>query len=466
MNSQNKNDGLNPLENFDKLKKINESVIEKPNEVYADSTKKNPIESEINPTVTFYKEENKDSISNIKVIDLEEEEKNKEIRDSNDRNFNDEDSGKKPSAKKKIIIYLIVLLAAGSAFLFFMNSSKNKAKVPAGQQRTAATIPVVVKKIHRQDFQVYEKTIGSISNLDINTVSAEVSGLVERINVNIGDTVKVGDVIAVVDSRELKNNVNSQEAEIQRLSALLADAKRTQSRYQKLIKDGFVSQADMDTLNTSIKTYQEQLVNARAVLSNSKIQLARSSIRAPQEGMIQQRYIAVGTLVSNTTSIVDIVNNKNLMVIASMPEGFSHRLKSNQEVTLRVSGTDISLKTKIKELKPVIDEQSRSVSLIIYIPKNDYNLKPGGTLEVYISMENRKDAVVVPESAVILRLAGKVVYVLNEDNSVSEFPVKTGVTQDGLVEVLSGLRGDENIVVDGASYLSDKAKVSITSSAE
>ncbi|MDR2008813.1 MAG: efflux RND transporter periplasmic adaptor subunit [Alphaproteobacteria bacterium] len=446
MNSQNKNDNL---------KEVDESVIEKPED---ELQKQNNLESEINPTVTFYKEDKKDSLENLKVIDLEEEESEK----FDNKNFNEEDEEPKKSSKKKIIIYLIIILAVASAFMYFMNSSKNKAKNAAAPTRSASVIPVITQQIHRQDFQVYEKTIGSISNLDINTVSAEVSGLVERINVNIGDTVKVGDIIAVVDSRTLRNNVDSQEAEIKRLSALLADAQRTQSRYKKLIKDGFVSQADLDSLNTSIKTFQEQLVNARAVLSNSKIQLAKSSIRAHQDGMIQQRYIAVGTLVSNSSPIVDIVNNKNLMVIASMPESFSSRLRSDQEVSLHISGTDIALKSKIKELKPMIDEQSRSVSLIIYIPKNNYNLKPGGTMEVYISMEHKKDAVLVPEASVILRLAGKVVYVLNEDNTVNEIPVKTGVYQDGLVEILSGLRGDETIIVDGANFLSDKAKVSIT----
>ncbi|MDR0484485.1 MAG: efflux RND transporter periplasmic adaptor subunit [Alphaproteobacteria bacterium] len=459
MNSQNKND--NPSENLDKLNKVDESVIEKPNEVSQKDTE-NPIEGEINPTVTFYKEDKKDSLENIKVIELEDDIKEEEDIHNIERDFD-----KKPSRKKKIIIYLIVLLAIGSALLFYINSSKHKAAQKANTGvRSAAVVPVSVKKINRANFQVLEKTIGSISNLDINTVASEVSGVIERINVNIGDTVKAGDIVAVVDSNELRNNVISQESEIQRLSALLTDTKRTQSRYQKLIKDGFVSQAELDTLNTNIKSYQEQLVNARAVLANNKIRLAKSSIRASQSGMIQQRYVTRGTLVSNTSPIVDIVNNNNLMVIASMPESFSYRLKKDQKVELKVSGTDIVLKSSIKELKPVIDEQSRSVALIIYIPKNDYNLKPGGTLEVYISMELKKDAILVPESAVVLRIAGKVVYTLNEDGTVNEIPVKTGAYQDGLIEILSGLKGDETIVVDGASFLSDKAKVNVTNSAE
>lgn len=453
MNFQNKNvDTQNSKKDSDKLKSINESTIEKPEENYKRA------EGEINPTVTFYEEGHPSKIEDIKVIDSEENKYNEQNNVVSERQNNHNN----PSKKKKILIYLIFALAVASGFLFYLNSSK-KESINKNAQNTIVTIPVVVKKIERKDFKVFEKTIGSISNLDIKSVSSEVNGIVKKVNFDIGDTVKAGEIIAVIDAAETRNKVISSQAEIKRIHALLSDSKKTQSRYNKLIKDGFISQAELDTLNANIRSYQEQLVNAKAILSNDKIVLDKAIIKAPQSGVIQQRYITTGAYVSVSTPIFDIVNNKNLMVIASLPESFSYRLKKNQEVTLKVTGTDIVVFSKIRELKPVIDEQSRSVSLIIDIPENQYNLKPGGTLEVYISMENKKEVVVVPETAVALRVAGKVIYVVSADRkTVSEIPVKTGAYQEGLVEVISGLKGDETIVIDGAGFLSDKASVSIS----
>lgn len=454
MNFYNKNmSSQNTKKEADKLKDINDSTIEKPEENYK------RVEEEINPTVTFYKEENSSNIEDIKVIDSDENIENDQVVVSDRQSRYIENT---PSKKKKILIYLIFILALGSAFLLYMTKSK-KEESSKSNAKSAVTTPVSIKKIVRSDFKVFEKTIGSISNLDINSVASEVSGLVKKVNVDIGDSVKAGQIIAIIDSDEARNNVISSQSEIKRIEALLSDSKKTQNRYKQLIKDGFVSQADVDTLNANIKSYEEQLVNAKAILANNRIKLDKAVIKAPKSGVIQQRYITAGTYLSVSTQIVDIVNNNNLMVIASLPESFSYRLKKGQEVTLKVTGTDIVLNSKVKELKPVIDEQSRSVSLIIDIPENNYNLKPGGTLEVYISMENKKDTVVIPESAVVLRIAGKVVYVVSADSkTVSEVPVQTGAYQDGLVEILSGLKGDETIVIDGAGFLSDKAAINIS----
>ncbi len=456
MNFQNKrSDSYNLEKNESKLKDINESTIEKPKDDYS---KKADIK--INPTVTFYQEDESSKIEDIRVVDTESDDLDEDKKTILLPHGKEDVNVNKSSKKKKVLIYLILFLALGSSFLFYMNSSKDK-KVSQDNDKKSVSTPVAVKSIARSDFKVFEKTIGSISNLDINSVASEVSGLVKKVNVDIGDTVKAGSIIAVIDSDEARNNLVSQEAEIKRIEALLADSRKTQNRYRELIKDGFVSQAELDTLDTNIKSYQEQLVNAKAVLANSRIKLDKAIVKAPTSGVIQQRYIAAGTFVSVSTPIVDIVNNKNLMVIASLPESFSYRLKKNQEVTLKVTGTDIVISSKIKELKPVIDEQSRSISLIIDIPANNYNLKPGGTLEVYISMEDKKGSIIVPESSVILRIAGKVVYVLNENNTVTEVPVKTGAYQDGLVEILTGLKGNETVVVDGAGFLTDKAVVSV-----
>lgn len=450
---QNKKSGSDGLKKEkDKLKDINESTIEKPEEAYSKRT-----DVEINPTVTFYSDGDEPSkIEDIRVVNIEEQEpevlERKEIEDIN-----------KPSRKKKILVYLIFLLVVVIGVMFYLNSEKNK-NITKDSNKKAKNTPVAVKKIGRTEFKVFEKTIGSISNLDINSVASEVSGVVKKVNVDIGDTVKAGDVIAVIDSKEANNIVISQAAEIKRIEALLADSKKTQGRYKKLIKDGFVSQAEVDTLDANIKSYEEQLVNARAILDNNKIKLDKSSVRAPTSGVIQQRYIAIGSYVSVSSPIIDIVDNTNLIVIASLPESFSYRLKKGQEVTLKVTGTDIVIVSKIKELKPVIDEQSRSVSLIIDIPDNNFQLKPGGTLEVYISMDDKKDVVVIPESSVVLRIAGKVVYVLNSDNTVTEVIVKTGAYQNGVVEILSGLKGDETIVIDGAGFLTDKATVNVKQS--
>ncbi len=368
-------------------------------------------------------------------------------------------SHKKAGKKRKIILYLIFLLLIGIIILYFMNSEK--VAVVQTEIPVVKAIPVNVQTVSKKSIKFYEKTIGTLDNLDVSSVSSEIAGLVLKVNADIGDNIKANQVLVSIDPSEAQNNVNSQLAEIKRIESLLADALKTKNRYSKLIKDGFVSQSELDTITTKIQTYKEDLTTAKSILENGKIRLSRTKIMAPKSGIVQNRYVTEGTYVAIGAKVFDIVNNSNLTVIASLPETFTYIVKSGQEVDLKIAGIDQHIKSKIKQLKPLIDEQSRNIQVIIDLPTNNLNLKAGATVEVTIYTANKDNVIVVPEKAVVLRMNGKVVYVLTSDNRVIETPVETGVYQDGIVEIISGLKGEETIVLDGANYLSDKATVEV-----
>ena len=188
--------------------------------------------------------------------------------------------------------------------------------------------------------------------------------------------------------------------------------------------------------------------------------LQKSVIKSKIQGIVQERSISKGNFVSIGTPLFTIVDNSNLLILANYPQFFSSILKKNQPVVVDI-GEDRIINTKIKEIKPIVDSDTRSLQIIVSLPNNSYKLKPGETVNVSVVTQRKTNVIVVKEEAVVLRASGKVVYVINPDNTVDERPITTGISQNGVVEVKDGLEIGESIVVDGSGFLSDNAVISI-----
>ena len=120
---------------------------------------------------------------------------------------------------------------------------------------------------------------------------------------------------------------------------------------------------------------------------------------------------------------------------------------------------DKPVEGRVKEIRPTIGSSNRSSDAVIEIT-NPGNWKPGASVNGAVVIAEHPDAVVVPETSVVLRPAGTVVYVI-KDQHAAQVIVQTGVKQAGLVEILSGLKAGETVALDGAGYLSNKAAVAV-----
>ncbi len=152
------------------------------------------------------------------------------------------------------------------------------------------------------------------------------------------------------------------------------------------------------------------------------------------------------------------VGGGTLTVRLPFPEHVAARLRVGQAVTLSSFGDARRVESRIREIRPALNATTLTREVIVSVNRADWN--PVGSIRGEVVLGVRKDALIVPEQAVVLRRAGTVVYVLDGDVA-RERPVKTGIARQGHIEIVSGVQATDTVVVDGAALLTDGARVKV-----
>lgn len=332
------------------------------------------------------------------------------------------------------------------------------------QADAAPGTPVTVAMAQTGDAVVTERTVGRIEAETAPMITAEVPGTVARVQVEIGDRVEEGQTLAELDSTDLGLALRQARAEVNRLRALSANQARTVERYRELRRAENVSAGMLEEAESQLTALQEQLDGAQSQLATGRRNLERSIIRAPVAGQIQTRQIAVGDYVAVNDPLFQIATNARLRVHLPFPEGAAGRLQSGQTAHLNAAAApEHSVEQPIASLRPMLIAGARAIEALVFLD-NPGGWVPGGSVNAEVEVARRSGAVLVPEISVVQRPAGSVVFVVDENDTVSQVPVTTGVKRGGQVEIRSGLNGGERIVADGAGFLTDGAKVQVSES--
>lgn len=183
-------------------------------------------------------------------------------------------------------------------------------------------------------------------------------------------------------------------------------------------------------------------------------------VRAPVSGQVERRSIDVGDYVKAGTPVFQLASRDLLRVQIPYPEAIAAQLRTGLTVEL-ISPTapDAVIRSQVTEILPMIGSSSRAVNLTTEI-NNPGDWQPGSSVNAYLILEEYPAAVTVPETSVVRRPAGEVVYVIR-DGIAEQRMVTTGIRRQGHVQILSGLAAAETVAVDGAAYLTDKTPVTV-----
>jgi len=330
------------------------------------------------------------------------------------------------------------------------------------EEKKSGPQPAIISAAPAQsrDVVLSERSVGDVDSTSTPKVGAEVAGRITKVNVEIGDPVKAGQVIAELDGRDYQLAKQAAQAEAARLAATLAQQARQTERYRELVKKNFISPLLMDQTESQEIATREQLAAARAQLERADFNLSRTRIVAPVSGRIDQRMISVGDWIELGKPLFQIAGSDKLRVRLPFPEGAGARIKPGQTVLLSTpAAPGETVSGRIEQTRPVVSGGSRAFDVIVEV-KNPGLWRPGASVNGEVVMETHAGAVTVPEQSVVLRPAGAVVYVI-ESNQALQRQVKTGIKRDGQVEIVAGLKAGEQVAVDGAGFLTDKAKVSV-----
>jgi membrane fusion protein (multidrug efflux system) len=339
------------------------------------------------------------------------------------------------------------------------------------------------------------------------TLSVDQPSTIAKVHVDLGDRVRVGQVVVSLDDREdrlrveqaqaaleaaqraldrARATVDASRANIARAKAVMADAEANYKRFEELWKEGAVAarerdatQREFDVGRASLEASEAQLASdqeaarnaaaqveqAKASLEFNKKRLGDNLIRSPVHGAVKRKLTAAGEAIKEKTPVIILVVTDPLRFQGTIPERFSPRVAVGQPVTVRVEAyRDRTFPGRISRISPAVETESRSLLLEALVPNPKGELKPGFFARGDILTGTDRDVPFVPENAVYMFVGITKVFVV-KDGTVEERSVKVGIRQDGAVEV-EGVRPGEVVATSGLARLSTGIKVRVAARGE
>ena len=360
---------------------------------------------------------------------------------------------------------VVAVLGAALAAYFFAGDGRAKESRKAGSSKAGAARAVLIGTVTVQPraLEVYEEVVGSLENVMDPKIAAEVAGRVTRVLGFTGKKVKRGELLAEIDSADFEIQSRGDTAEIKRLQALLANQERVVERQQKLVGQGFISQNALDEALAQRAVLREQLAAARARAESTGRSLGKTKVVAPIDGEIETQVVAAGDYVKVGDPLFALVGTQRMRAHLLFPESAANRIRPGLKVRLESpAAPGRPIESAIDEIKPTVNAGNRALDAIVRFEANGGAFRGGGSVNARVVIEIKRDALMVPEESVVLRPAGKVVYVVR-NGRVAQRVVETGLKQEGLQEIVKGLSPGEVIATDGAGFLSDGAAITLPS---
>lgn len=349
--------------------------------------------------------------------------------------------------------------AAGAQSASASPANSGAAAVPASGASAPAAPPVSVTtiKVEMKDLAVRLRSAGVVTPIRTVDVKPQVNSVITRVNVKDGQYVKAGDLLFTLDARTEEANIAKAQAQLAKDSAALADAQRQLRRAQDLLARQFISQGSVDSNVASVEGWQATVNADRAAIDATKVAQSYSRISAPQSGRVGVVNVSTGSAVeANKTVLVTITQISPIAVTFTLPQrniadALAGLQKDGAPVTATLPDNGGVFQGKLQFVDSVVDTASGVVKAKAHFKNEDEKLWPGAFVEVQQVLREVKDAVVVPQVAVVYGARGATVYVVENGKAVVR-PVKVLQPQGAEVAV-SGLEAGETVVLEGKQNL-------------
>lgn len=325
----------------------------------------------------------------------------------------------------------------------------------------------IVDTVHvrGQDVPSIVTAVGTVEADHQTEVMAEVSGRVVAILQDEGASVAAGTPVIQIDPDEYRNEAQSTAAELSRAEAQLeADAKQLE-RFEKLLAAGAVDQATYDDLVARVESGKAAVEQARARLGTARLDLGKSTVRAPFAGTVGRRHVQLGEYVSGGgegSALFDLVDDDPLKVRFSVPELYANDIRTGDQITFRVrTDTATGREAQVDYVSPRIDPATRTIEVTAVYTNPDEVVRPGAYADVRVTTSVLEDAAIVPEVALYTEGTDNYVYVIVQDSTAERRKVELGPRIDGTVVLLSGVRPGEAVITAGHTGLRDGALVRV-----
>jgi multidrug efflux pump subunit AcrA (membrane-fusion protein) len=365
--------------------------------------------------------------------------------------------------------------------------------------RGGPAVAVQTARVQRMAVQRQVELSGTLLSPGMAKISSEVAGVVRDVRVQLGTEVRAGDVLVRLEPSELKFALDRAESALRQVEAQLGidrgqdkqppadeqiasvrqqmanrdDARAGFERAEQLSARGLLTKADRDTAETRVKVaeanFQAALDNVRSLKASlqdrrasyelAQKKLADAVIKAPVAGAVSERLVQPGEYIRENIPVVSIVQVNPLKLMTAIQEKYASLIRQGQEVEFNVEAFHNRMfKGKVAYISPAVDQATRTFPVEALVENNDRVLKPGFFAKGVVLTKVDENVIAVTEDAISTLAGVSTVYVI-EGGKARAQQVTLGARQDNLVEVVSGLKGDETLATTNLSQLATGVSV-------
>ena len=355
---------------------------------------------------------------------------------------------------------LFILLPMLALFLFSM-AFFSMAETPKSTSITPA-LTVTVIKPQLANFPQQLSANGNIAAWQEAVIGSEANGLrLTDVLVNVGDGVKKGELLADFATETIDADLMQAKASLLEAEATGREAINNADRARTLQNTGAMSNQQIEQYTTAAETAKARIEVAKAAVNTQQIRLKQTKIFAPDSGVISARNATVGAVVSAGTELFRLIRQSRLEWRAEVISSDLPKIKIGMLANI-IAADGSRLTGKVRKISPMVDMQTRNTIVYVDLPAN--SVKAGMFAKGDFAM-GQSNTLSVPQQALMLRDGFNYVFVVknmkNQQAKVGQIKVQTGKRFGNLVEVVSGLTANQNIVASGGAFLSDNDMVKV-----
>src|SRR3981081_405026 len=372
--------------------------------------------------------------------------------------------------KKKLVVpaLLTAVLPAGGLLYFMHIRPLEKADATAAPPPPA---PIVAGTVAQHDVPTYLSGGRTVIAYNTDVVRAQIQGQIISINFTEGQTVHAGDLLAQIDPRPYEALIEQYTGNLERDQAQLKNAQANLTRYSQLGDKGWATPQLVETQQAQVGELQAAIKADQALIDAWEVQLRYTGLTVPIDGVAGIRQIDVGNIISpsNTNGLVDLTQLHPISLIFTLPETSLPQIQQQQQKTetplaVLAYSQDNTIQLDQGVLGLVNNEilqTTGSIQLKANFDNKANKLWPGELVNARLLVETRHNGLTVPAGVVQQGSKSPYAYVVNPDSTVSIRPIKVAQISDGQALIDSGLKPNEQVVVDGQYKLQPGTRVTI-----
>ncbi|HMO32531.1 MAG TPA: efflux RND transporter periplasmic adaptor subunit [Lacibacter sp.] len=327
------------------------------------------------------------------------------------------------------LLLLVLALACGDK-----KTTKSGTPAGGGGRQQGGPLAVVGHVVKTGPVSEPIQLPGNLLAMEETNIQPEVSGRVVALNLREGSVVTAGTLLVKLFDGDL-------QAQLKKLEVQLQIAEKTEERNRELLRISGISQQDYDLSFL-------QVSNIKADIELIRTSIAKTEIRAPFTGTIGFKNISPGAYITPTTIVTSIRQINQLKLQFSVPEKYTSRIRTGDRIRFSVEGSPRKYTARVYATESIVNELNRGMNLRCLVEEKDASLVAGAFAKVDVDFARNDQAILVPSQAILPQARGKKVVVFR-DGIASFTDVKTGIRDSANVEIISGIRPGDTIVITG-----------------